>query len=149
MDSIGIVSLPSQSSQLYVMFPIWAASYAVLPSGSMALRVCASFGLIPCPSYIFNSNVCLLGSCENRTSNGYSSKFFPVDFEHSLFFICCNKIAGFIPLLTAHKYMDCAIWSADYLMEIFYFTISSLDMISVQGLWFTVTSSILHLKMSS
>lgn len=34
-------------------------------------------------------------------------------------FICCNNIVGFVPLLMAHKYMGCAIWSVDYLMEVF------------------------------
>lgn len=85
--------------------------------------------------------MCLLGSHETMTFDICSSIF--CVWILNITFICCNNIAAFVLLLMAHKQMDCAIWSLDYPMEVFPFTVSNLDMISSQGLWLTVTSFIL------
>lgn len=123
------------------MFLIPAASCTVFPSGPNALNGCASLRLVPYPAYIYNFNVCLLGSHENMTFD-LCSPIICV-WILNITFICCNNIAVFVLLLMAHKQMGGAIWSVDYPIEMFPFTVSNLDMISSQGLRLTVTSFVL------
>lgn len=105
------------------------------------LNGCASLRLVPYPSYNYNFNVCLLGSHENMTFDIYTSMF--CVWILNITFICCNNIAAFILLPMAHKQMHCAILSVDYPVQVFPFPVSNLDMISLWGLWLTVTSFIL------